>query len=1352
MVTISNSRNYWTREVKLDWTANPFTSEGEAPRGTSLGPFQQLSYLSLAKQALDGLFNSGLGFQVKIHIVFDVDGPSDTSMIYPMSFVPLGVSPLSLSGGSASYGMGTFIKTVAAMMRNKIEYAEALPSGVKFKRIRTLRLLSLPEASLQAMAPVGQPIPLGMKYKDLPRELKNKMACLNIQNTDEQCFKWCLVCYKLKIYEMENPHRWPGKYAVETSSATPGRPKKEQTLTFKDGGLDFSMIPTDRAPTYEEIANFEAVNLIGIYLYDWHEAKVGDVATHWVRPIRRPAAGYSDEVKLLLWQGHFVFIKNFNALASRFGQSNSSVRTSTVNCCHACHRCMKNFHSEQNLASHIEKGDCIRALGTPVKSPTILPPLRGKNKDQIPVLSFKGQNKRIGHPLVIYADFETYFHRMDDQRKGQTTTLASNDNVASFAYLAVASQGFAVPPELATKLYRGSDPAETFVIDLLRLVAHYQSALRNPVDIVITDDQEQGFQAAPACYMCGVRFGAYSGKVRDHNHFDGSFRGAACDWCNKAMKCPRTVPIYFHNMKGYDGHLLIKAIQRLMNTEGPWQELLAQASAEHDEVAAEAQGENDDEATLPNNDLLTWMRQDGLKLFMQTRNRNEITWLTAMKHIAQHKGFLTRGSNVKTIRGIGACIARVLEQAPWDSFVPSAAFTEESVHKSCKLRLEVIAKTSESYPMIRFGPLKFLDSANFLKSSLDGLIKSQRSFASTLAEAFPYMSRFHPWATPETMEILLQKIPMPFTAMTGLDCFSYPALLSQESYNNDLSGERCDDTAYGKIRRVVQTLHLDTFGQYHDVYLYTDVYALADCFEAFRNTFKQEYDLDVAHFISLPSAAMNALLLKTGASIQLISEPNGGWPLMNDVNDNIRGGLSCIFQPFASANNPRCPNYDSSLPSSWIGYNDVNSLYPYAMSHALPVGDYESVELPENDADRCLYVQNLMGEYSSEDPLGYMIVADLDVPLEMHDTLDFAPIAKRSTDPSELSELQRERQQIFGGNMNQEKLMPFLGKQEEVGHHIELLKFYTEHMGVQLLKVHRVWKWRQSKWMAPFMHEVSSKRAQTTDACLKDTLKITMNSIYGMLLQNKERYSNTAVYVEEESFIGAATRSEACNWDVFDMSCDGFLGVVNSIKPHGVVLDTPRIVGFAVLELAKLTMYKAHYLYFKKRYGDDYKLLMMDTDSFIAHVTTPDFIQDMQQANALDSCPIRFDLSKRSATVSCSNKGILGCFKHEPGDDEIAEFAGLQAKMYSLSFASGSVEQKGKGIPQKCLKAVQHEVFKKQLFDPELHHVNFNRIQSKKHSIQHLHQVKKGLGSFNDKVFQVDALWNLPLGHYRAKL
>jgi hypothetical protein len=222
------------------------------------------------------------------------------------------------------------------------------------------------------------------------------------------------------------------------------------------------------------------------------------------------------------------------------------------------------------------------------------------------------------------------------------------------------------------------------------------------------------------------------------------------------------------------------------------------------------------------------------------------------------------------------------------------------------MRFEVIAKTKETFPMIRLGPLRFLDTANFLKNSLDGLIKSQRKTHEDSCCAFPRMRALHPAATDDNMELLLRKIPMPFRAMQGPECWSLPSLLPQADYFSDLTGEACDDKTYSFIQEVINALSLEGFGAYHDVYLTTDVLALADCFEVFRTTFHAEHGLDVAHFVSMPSASMNAMLLKTKAKVELICEKNGGWDLMNDVNDNVRGGLSCIFQPHALANTLQC--------------------------------------------------------------------------------------------------------------------------------------------------------------------------------------------------------------------------------------------------------------------------------------------------------------------------------------------------------------------------------------------------------------------------------------------------------------
>ena len=48
--------------------------------------------------------------------------------------------------------------------------------------------------------------------------------------------------------------------------------------------------------------------------------------------------------------------------------------------------------------------------------------------------------------------------------------------------------------------------------------------------------------------------------MRDHCHVTGKFRGVAHFSCNASYKLSKKVPMIFHNLKGYDSHLIIKEI------------------------------------------------------------------------------------------------------------------------------------------------------------------------------------------------------------------------------------------------------------------------------------------------------------------------------------------------------------------------------------------------------------------------------------------------------------------------------------------------------------------------------------------------------------------------------------------------------------------------------------------------------------------------------------------------------------------------------------------------------------------------------------------------------------------------
>ena len=73
-----------------------------------------------------------------------------------------------------------------------------------------------------------------------------------------------------------------------------------------------------------------------------------------------------------------------------------------------------------------------------------------------------------------------------------------------------------------------------------------------------------------------------------------------------------------------------------------------------------------------------------------------------------------------------------------------------------------------------------------------------------------------------------------------------------------------------------------------------------------------------------------------------------------DVRASVMGGLSCIFQPFAQANNPELgeEDYNPEEPVSWILYLDFNAMYPAAMTLPMPNGPCEAVALPEENAAR----------------------------------------------------------------------------------------------------------------------------------------------------------------------------------------------------------------------------------------------------------------------------------------------------------------------------------------------------------------------------------------------------------------
>ena len=103
--------------------------------------------------------------------------------------------------------------------------------------------------------------------------------------------------------------------------------------------------------------------------------------------------------------------------------------------------------------------------------------------------------------------------------------------------------------------------------------------------------------------------------------------------------------------------------------------------------------------------------------------------------------------------------------------------------------------------------------------------------------------------------LLLRKGVYPYEYMDNWERFNETSLPSKESFYSNLNMEDIDDIDYRRGNNVFNKFKLNHLGDYHDLYVQSDTLLLADVFENFRDICLKEYELDPAHFLSLPGLA-----------------------------------------------------------------------------------------------------------------------------------------------------------------------------------------------------------------------------------------------------------------------------------------------------------------------------------------------------------------------------------------------------------------------------------------------------------------------------------------------------------------
>ena len=137
--------------------------------------------------------------------------------------------------------------------------------------------------------------------------------------------------------------------------------------------------------------------------------------------------------------------------------------------------------------------------------------------------------------------------------------------------------------------------------------------------------------------------------------------------------------------------------------------------------------------------------------------------------------------------------------------------------------------------------IRFLDSLKFMNYPLADLVKNlDKNDLHCLRRFFP-----------EDADLLSRKGVFPYEFMDSFEKFNF-TFPEKDAFFSQLSGKVSDED-YFHAKEVWKKFGMKSLGEYHDLYLKTDVFLLADVVENFRTVLLKNYLLDPAWFLTAPA-------------------------------------------------------------------------------------------------------------------------------------------------------------------------------------------------------------------------------------------------------------------------------------------------------------------------------------------------------------------------------------------------------------------------------------------------------------------------------------------------------------------
>ena len=169
-------------------------------------------------------------------------------------------------------------------------------------------------------------------------------------------------------------------------------------------------------------------------------------------------------------------------------------------------------------------------------------------------------------PFVIYADFESILEPLGRQTK--QTTYSKLHKVCAAAAILCSTLG---QYNQLTVMKVGENALAEFLDVLIEWETAIVEELRTnrPMKRMSAQKREE-YKNAMECYIFRHAFEEGDPKeqmVRDHDHITGFFLPAAHRQCNLERPVSFRIPVFFHNFRGYEAHLIVHEFRKRPDRE-----------------------------------------------------------------------------------------------------------------------------------------------------------------------------------------------------------------------------------------------------------------------------------------------------------------------------------------------------------------------------------------------------------------------------------------------------------------------------------------------------------------------------------------------------------------------------------------------------------------------------------------------------------------------------------------------------------------------------------------------------------------------------------------------------------------